>query len=449
MKKKILFIFILLILPFKVDAANVSINCNKIKLNINEETTCKLNISNLDFIITDVSGNVSVGENLTIASSSYDNNTWMSLDKKFNVTDINLMREDKTSLPSVTIATFKIKASKEATGTSKISFNKVSVGNSEYESVPLNCSPVTINFGNNINTLSSLSINGANINFTSENTNYNATIDSDSVEIKATATDNKATIKGAGKIKLNYGNNTLKVVVTAENGLTKTYTLNITRPDNRSTNNNLSNIKLSTGDLKFDKNITSYRVNVSNKIETMDITYDLADTKSKVELIGNKNLSVGENQFIIKVTAENGKVKEYKILVIREQKIEVTNSNKASNIIITGYDINFNKDQNEYTLNTNANKLNIEVTLENKTATYEIIGNNNLTKGSIISIIVKDKEGNNNIYKIKIENNPTNNFTNNNYLIRTVIYIVLLVLSALLNALTIVITNKYNKKQNN
>jgi len=444
MKKNLFFIFILLILPLKVNAANVSINCNKTKLNINEETTCKLNINNLDFVITDITGKVNIGDNLTITSSTYDSKTWLSLDTKFNVTDINLMRQEKNSLSSVTIATFKIKASATATGTSTISFSNVAAGNSNYESVPLNCSPVTINFGNNVNTLSSLSISGTDINFSSDNTSYNATIDSDTVEIKATATDSKAKVTGTGKIKLNYGSNSLKVVVTAENGLTKTYTLNITRPDNRSTNNDLSNIKLSNGNLKFDKNTTKYTINVSNEVETMDITYDLADNKSKAELIGNNKLSVGENKFTIKVTAENGKVKEYNIIVIRDQKIEITNSNKASNIIVTGYDIYYNKDKNEYTVNTNANKLNIEVTLEDKNAKYEITGNENLEKGSIISIIVTDKEGNNNIYKITIDNETKTN-QNNNSLTRSIIYIVLLVLSAVLNLLTIVMIKKQNK----
>lgn len=444
MKKNIFFILILLILPLKVNAATVSINCNKTKLQINEETTCKLNINNLDFTITDVSGSVSVGKNLTITSSTYDSKTWLSLDNIFNVTDINLMSQDKTHISNLTIATFKIKASKEATGTSSVAFNTVAAGNSNYESISLNCNPVSINFGNNVNTLSNLSISEANINFSSDKTNYDATIDKDSIEIKATATDSKAKITGIGKQKLNYGENTIKIVVTAENGASKTYTLKITRPDNRSSNNDLSNIKLNIGDLNFDKSKTDYTINVSNEIENIDISYEVTDKKSKAELIGNKNLSVGENKFIIKVTAENGKIKEYNIIVIRDKKIEVTNSNKASNIIITGYNINFDKNKNEYVINTNANKLHIEVILEDEDAKYDITGNKNLTEGSIVSIIITDQEGNNNIYKLNIENKTE--VKNNNH---TTIYIVLLIISVLINIFTIIIINKKKTVTNN
>mgnify|MGYP003294410177 CR=1 FL=1 len=445
MKKNIFFILIALIIPIKVNAATVSINCNKTKLNINEETTCKLNISNLDFTITDIVGSVNVGNNLTITSSTYDSKNWLSLDNKFNVEDINLMRQDKTHVSNITIATFKVKASKDANGTSSVAFNNVAVGNSNYESISLNCNPVSINFGNNVNTLSNLSINEANINFSSDKTNYETVIDKDNIEIKATATDSKAKITGIGKQKLNYGENTIKIVVTAENGSSKTYTLKITRPDNRSSINDLSNIKLNVGLLNFDKNKTNYTINVENEIENIEIEYDVADSKSKAELIGNKQLSVGENKFIIKVTAENGKVKEYTIIITREKKVEITNSNKASNIMVTGYNINFNKDKNEYFINTTATELNIEVVLEDTNAKYEIIGNENLTKGSIVSIIITDKDNNNNIYKINIEDPTLNNKETDS----SVISIVLLVITILINIVTIIIINKRKTIINN
>ena len=63
MKKNVFFIFLLLIIPFKVHATNdVSINCNKNDLKINEETTCKINVSNLDFTIIDITGKIKVGD---------------------------------------------------------------------------------------------------------------------------------------------------------------------------------------------------------------------------------------------------------------------------------------------------------------------------------------------------------------------------------------------------
>ena len=446
MKKSIFFILMLLLLPINAYATNdVSITCNKTKLKINEETTCSLNINNLDFTIIDVTGKVVIGDNLQLISSSYDKNIWLSLDNTFSVTDINLMRHNNDKINKVSIATFKIKASNVANGTSTISFSNILTGNSEYQSISLNCNPININFGNNINTLSSLNIKGFDLNFSSEKTNYNLEIDNENIEIIATATDKNAKITGNGSRKLNYGNNTINIVVTAENGYTKTYTLNITRKDNRSSDNNLLNLKVNAGELKFDKEITEYRINVSNEVENFEITYELSDSKSKADIIGNKELSIGENEFVIKVTAENGTTKEYKIIVIRDKKVEITNSNKASNILIKGYEIPFDQNKHEYTINTNAKELVFDVILEDSNSSYEIVGNNDLKNGSIISIIVTDQDGKNNIYKYVIENSNQEDEINNNS-----IWVILLIVSISINIFLmaiLLIKFKKNKTQ--
>ena len=63
-------------------------------------------------------------------------------------------------------------------------------------------------------------------------TTYNVTVpeDVESVEVYATAQDSGASISGTGNKTLEYGENALSVVVTAEDGTTqKTYTINVTR----------------------------------------------------------------------------------------------------------------------------------------------------------------------------------------------------------------------------
>jgi len=54
---------------------------------------------------------------------------------------------------------------------------------------------------------------------------------------------------------------------------------------------------------------------------------------------------------------------------------------------IKGYDINFSKDKQVYSLKIEKEKtLNIEVILEDPTSSYKITGNNDLKDGSIIKI---------------------------------------------------------------
>lgn len=82
------------------------------------------------------------------------------------------------------------------------------------------------------NNLSSLSVNGYSLNpsFDKNTTNYSLTVPNDvsSVTINAKASDSKARISGTGKVSLKEGNNKVNVVVTAENGNKKTYTINVT-----------------------------------------------------------------------------------------------------------------------------------------------------------------------------------------------------------------------------
>ena len=52
------------------------------------------------------------------------------------------------------------------------------------------------------------------------------------ITIKAIAEDEKSSVKGAGKVKLKVGDNKFEIIVTAENGDTKTYYVNVKRKEN-------------------------------------------------------------------------------------------------------------------------------------------------------------------------------------------------------------------------
>ena len=52
------------------------------------------------------------------------------------------------------------------------------------------------------------------------------------ITIKALAEDEKSSIKGSGKVKLKVGDNKFEIIVTAENGNTRTYYVNVKRKEN-------------------------------------------------------------------------------------------------------------------------------------------------------------------------------------------------------------------------
>lgn len=80
--------------------------------------------------------------------------------------------------------------------------------------------------------LKSLMVEGKNLTpeFNKDVTSYNVTVDNDTKKIKinAEANDSKSTVTGAGEKDVKEGENKFDVVVTAENGDKKTYTINVT-----------------------------------------------------------------------------------------------------------------------------------------------------------------------------------------------------------------------------
>ena len=81
--------------------------------------------------------------------------------------------------------------------------------------------------------LASLTVNTGALSpaFSAGQTSYSVTVPNNvgSITIGATAADGKATVSGAGTKNLNVGANKFSVVVTAENGAAKTYTITVTR----------------------------------------------------------------------------------------------------------------------------------------------------------------------------------------------------------------------------
>lgn len=155
----------------------------------------------------------------------------------------------------------------------------------------------------------------------SENMTYE-TIE-DKVNIIVIPNDNRATINCEETINLVVGDNIVNIVVIAENGDELEYKLNIIRNevvDELSDNTNIV-IKVDDEEIDFDSYISDV-INITNSVDSLNITYELEDENSSVEIIGNEDLKVEENEITVKVTAENGDVQEYKIIVDKNSKTE-------------------------------------------------------------------------------------------------------------------------------
>lgn len=280
MKKKII-IFIALIsvlLPINVKALTGSINlsCDKTKLNPNEETTCYVK-GNINEEVSGIDATLVLGDNLILSSITKDS-IWDSGDVGTDSNKIVLVTSNNPK-GNFNVVTFKVKARSKSNMDTKISLSDVKLSNAtDFTETDFTVDDVSIRIPSTVNTLSSLTVSGTTFNFNENTTSYELEVDSDKVTISATRKDTNSVVSGdTGSKNLKYGLNTFYVKVTSESGSVKTYTLKITRPDNRSKENYMLSFKFGNYDLDFSKDKTNYDLIVNNKITRIASCYGEID----------------------------------------------------------------------------------------------------------------------------------------------------------------------------
>jgi gliding motility-associated-like protein len=300
--------------------------------------------------------------------------------------------------------------------------------------------------------------------FTSGTVNYTANVTNNISRITVTPTtsNGKATVKVNGiavtsgsasaSLPLNVGNNTITMVVTAQDGITtQSYAILVNRqspsstttaPGTPSSNANLASLIMSSGNLNpvFTSGATSYTASVSNTTTSVTInptTSDKAATltvNGKVVASGSASssllLNVGNNTITTVVTAQDGVTRQsYTILVNRQSPSSTpsvpgtlsSNANLANLAIGSGAKLNpgFATGINNYTVSvSNAiTSIQIRPTLSDKTATLTVNGaklaNNTISApfvlnigNNIITTVVTAQDGTTNPYTIIINRAP-------------------------------------------
>ena len=190
--------------------------------------------------------------------------------------------------------------------------------------------------------------------FKAQTTTYNVTVPTDveSVTIYANAQDNNAKVSGVGKQNLQTGANKFDIVVTAEDGTTKTYTLNITRDESskntenvqeRYTGDGLASLNIENLELnpKFDTGTYEYSVKYFGEKEKIDINATATDPYYNIEITGNEKLAEGENIINILVSdPDDNNIATYQITVkkalVDEEAIAREKQEQIKNIILIG-----------------------------------------------------------------------------------------------------------------
>ncbi len=191
-------------------------------------------------------------------------------------------------------------------------------------------------------------------------TTYEVTVpyDVEEVEVYGTAQDSNAEVSGLGTQTLEEGLNKLSVVVTAQDGTQKTYTINVTRGESTSSSTTTETTEevgdglasLTIGDLElsptFSTSVYEYTAKYIGEETQIDVEATATDSEYIVEITGNDDLQEGENIITILVTDEDGEnVATYQVTVnkslideeaIAREQEEQRRQEEQKNMIIIG-----------------------------------------------------------------------------------------------------------------
>ena len=236
-----------------------------------------------------------------------------------------------------------------------------------------------------------------NLNFDSAKTIYNVVMprsDMNEVTIRATLNDAKSSFEKGYEPKdysLSYGDNKIELRVKAENGRVLTYLINVTRNDERSVDNSLLYLKINDKEIKLENNILEYFITLTHDVVRTKI--EVVPSSEKAEVIyQDVNLVDGNNlPIMIKVVAENGSAREYKINVIRLKEEE--SKLVLENIKINGYNFPFQINSYVYDIDIGKDTKKLDIVVTPTLVNHEIEGNDALEDKSIIRIKVVDSDG--------------------------------------------------------
>ena len=259
------------------------------------------------------------------------------------------------------------------------------------------------------NTLKSLTTNTGtwDMTFSPAETVYNVTVpyETDSITITATKNHDSATVSGQGVKSLNVGSNSFEIIVTAQNGVEKKYTLNVTRE--KCTDNALKSLSVSGYQLEpmFDKSVLEYVLRVPYELGS--ITISAEKNHSTATLTGTGTMTLPESgsaDFYVTVTAQNSNVKEYKITVIKADP-STDNTLKTLTTNTGTWDKAFSPSQTSYivTVPYATSSIMLSATVNDVLSTATGMGTKTLVVGNnTFEITVTAQSGDKKVYTVTV-----------------------------------------------
>jgi VCBS repeat-containing protein len=204
------------------------------------------------------------------------------------------------------------------------------------------------------------------------------------VVVDVVTEDAKAGFRVLGNTALKTGLNTIRVLVTAENGDADTYLfyVDVSKPRNT----NLSSLRVDGISLDLENDL---EYSVSSKTESVTVLAVAEDLDATVTVSGSDQLSAGKNYVTVTVLAADGvTTKDY---VIALTKAELSGDNRLSSIKVDGTSIEVD---GQYDVEPGITSVNVVATAFDSEALVEILGNEDLNPGAnTVTVTVTAQNG--------------------------------------------------------
>ena len=235
--------------------------------------------------------------------------------------------------------------------------------------------------------LNSLYLSDGSINFSASTYSYTVRVGSsvDDIRITARPKNSSSTVEIDGTdvdssdsyrdtVSLDKGKNTIKIKVTDDDNKTRTYTLTVYRGTSSSDDDvYLRSLYLSDGDIDFDKDDTSYYVNVGSSVDEIRITAKPEDSDDTVSIDGStvdddddyrKTVSLDRGSNKIKVEVEDDDSSDsrtYTLTVNRGYSSGTTNDRYLDELSVNDSNISLEDNKTAYNVTTKDSVDEIEV----------------------------------------------------------------------------------------
>ncbi len=326
----------------------ISISCDKIEIAVNEEIECSL-VGHSSGGIRGIDGLFSVSGNVSIQTITRNTNMFSGeLENAY-------FAKDGLTPDDFLVATVTIKGVTEGSGS--LTYTGSREGRTptfvytDYTEENVNDATANITITNGststdnpdddegddspgaksqISSLDSITVNVGTLSPTFDKNifSYNVDVENSvtSITVSGTKTDSNSNVDGFGTVELSEGENTVEIVVTAEDQVNSSiYIIVVNRAESivadKSSDNTLRSLSIDGVSFtpQFSAAIDEYTASVENNVTSINVNAVANDENARVNISGNENLAEGNNTVRVKVIAENNAVKTYTIVVFRKK----------------------------------------------------------------------------------------------------------------------------------